>query len=491
MKKKLITTFLSLSLVFALSTEAFAANLGVSFNGVNRIFTEYTNKNGITYVEANSLCDDLHISYDYNPMNGTLILSDAETTLIMRPNSSDATLNDETIHSINPPIRTADNDILIPLRFVAETFGSTVGYDSDKNTITITNEDKYLSELNFKYDVTEDTKIYSYDDALRRATSTNTSLKQTLLQFETVEANLKTTEDSLNTTNLYAYTSGDSIIFGNPLAYQLFTTKDNLENTLKLEDETLKASKLAIETNLMNALNALDIAKSNYLLTKESANLQKIDLDNTTLKNSLGMVSDETLRQAKSDYEKTLINLSILEDSVKTAKENLNTILNLPVDSDIYVEYDTTIEEKSFDVDSLVTSARLNSLSVKNAENTLKAANNSFNYVIDGDSYSTKMRDLDSAELNLTQTKKDVEAKVRSTYKSYVQVLDNDKTLRANRLDAINTYNNAVLSYNAGYITNQDLEKASLNITNCEMKILQNELNCKILLFQLEHPELF
>lgn len=495
MKKKIVMTLLALSLTMTFSVSAFAGTLSINFNGVNRIFNEATNKDGVTVVDGDALCDALNISYDFDKMTGVITIRDKENTLVMKVKDNNATLNGEKIVLDTAPTKTENGTLLLPFRFIAETFGSDVSYDNLTKSIVVKNSARYYTNFGTLDDVSETTKVYTYDEALKRAKQGNISLKKTINQYDAIEKNLSEVNNSLMTTNAYAIRTNsdgkDTYTIGNPAVSQLLVSKNSLSDTLDLKDDSVAATESAIELSLISSLNALENAKTTYLLTKNSLDIQKQNLDNTRLKNSLGLVSDADLKNAENNYSKALINLSLLDEQINVAKQNINSVMGLPLTADTYVSYDTTIEPKTFDVEKVVTNAKLNSITIKQAEIGVKQAEDAFNYIDTTFSYETKMRDLNSAELQLADAKNTVEKNVRSTYQTYNQLAENDKSLKASRTDAINKYNVAFSNYNAGNITKLDLDSAKLNIANFDAQILQNELSYKTISYQLSHPELF
>lgn len=492
MKKFFIVPMVSLMLVSTITVSAFAGTMQVNFNGVDRIFANASNVEGVTLVDAEELAKNLKVSYNFEAPTGIITLTDGQKKLVMKVNDKNATLNEKSRTLPVAPQKISENKVLVPLRFVSETFDNEVGYDNQTRTITVKNNLKYVNSLEKMNDVTKDTKVFTYDEALKKAISSSTSLKQTLISFDDIEANLADIQNAIDTTPNFAIdANGTTIHFGSSAVRQMYNSQQTILDTLALEDDSLEATKTGIELSLISALNTLETAKNNYVLAQDSLKYQEDNLKAVRLKNSLGIVSDDVVKQTEISVEKSRLTVDTLQQSINTAKENVNSIIGEPLTADTYVEYDTTIKNKDFDVEQLVMTARLDSMSVKQAENTQKQAQNNLKYLLDNDDYLAKKRNADSADLALSQAKKDVEKSVRSTYASYNQIIDNDKSLKVSLKDAINAYNSAVVSYNIGYITKLDLDGLALNIVNIESQIAQNELNYKTILFQLENPQLF
>ncbi len=494
MKNKVIMALTATLLSLSMSVSAFAGTLSINFNGVNRVFNNATKLDGTTFVDANKLSDVIYTNIDYNEFTKKVKISNNSTELVMKIDSTEATLDGESITVPFAPTFTENGVLILPLRFVAETFGYEVSYDSAKGLITVLNDSPYISNLGGKSNVTEATKVYTYDQAVETAINNSTSLKQAMISFDALESSLSSINDAIDTNyvyNQYDASSGIRFVFESPAVKAYYIQRETLLDSLALEDNTIQATKTGIEIALIGNLIALDTLNSNYELAKEGLSLKETNLKNTELKYTLGLVSEDDVKKAQTDYDDTKISLDKLETSIQTAKQNLNATLGVPLTSDTYVDYTVTVKDENFDVDAIVKSALKNSLTIKQAENNLEAAKRNFEYIATTESYNEKVRNLDNANLALTKAKTTTEQNVRSAYVDYKNAIDNQKTLQNAKQTAINNYNNGVVSYEAGYITEYELKALNTAIIGAEANLLSNELSYKLHSFRLHHPELF
>ncbi len=494
MKKKVILALTATLLSLSMSVSAFAGTLSINFNGVNRVFKNATKINGTTFVDADRLSDVIYTNIDYNEFTKKIKISNASLELIMKVDSTEATLNDEAITLPVAPTFNEKGVLILPLRFIAETFGYEVSYDSAKGIITVLNDSPYISNLGGASDITEDTKVLTYDQAVETAINNSTSLKQTLINFDELDSSLSSINNAIDTNPInkqYDASSGTSFIFESPAVKSYYIQRETLLDLLALQDESVAAAKTRIEMTLIGNLIALDALTSNYELTKQGLDLQETNLKNTKLKYSLGLVSETDVNKAEADYDNSKVSLSKLETSIGTAKQNLNATLGLPLTSDTFVEYNVTVKDENFDVDAIVKSALKNSLFIKQAQNTLDAAERNFDYIATTESYNEKTRTLNNATLALSKAKTTTEQDVRNAYVEYKNAINNQKTLENAKQTAINNYNNGVVSYEAGYITEYELQGLNTAIISAEVNLLSNQLSYKLISFRLHHPELF
>ncbi len=496
MKKKIIMTISTVMLSLSMSLSAFAGMLTVDLNGLNRVFADSVNIEGNTYVDIDSASNQLYFNYDFNEYNNILNIFFNSNELILKVDSTTGYLNDDLIDVPNPP-KIIDDTLYVPLRYISETLGYSVDYNNETSQITIDNNSVYISSLSQYDNIPEDATVYTYDEALNVANNNSISKKQLLTQYEEAERQLKLIQNQIDITPNYSIDmsmygmDGYTYNVGSSAVKTLLSSQEAIRDSLALEGDTTQALEDGIELSLLSQLNSLTIAKINYLLADESLSLQETNLKNLELKNSLGLVSDSELESAKNSYEQTEATLNTLESSIKSANVNLNSILGIDLDSQVYVDYDLNIDENIYDEEELVSQALSDSITIKNAENSVKSAKDAFNIVYSDDSKAEKQLALDNANYVLADAKTQTEKNARDAYSQYQAILNQDKSLKSARNDAITTYNTVLASYEAGYVTLYEVELAELGIANAEANILQNQLTCNLLVFQLEHPELF
>lgn len=495
MKKKVITTLLSVGLTLSVTVSAFAGTLSINVNGVNRVFNNVENINGTTIVNGDELADRLLISYEYDATTNEIVVANSSTNIVMTLDSTDALVNGEKVTLPVAPTKNEDGTISLPLRFISETFGYTVTVDKVTNIIKVASDSPYISNFGTYDDVTDETKIYTYEEAVETAVKNSTDIDSALRKFEENAQSLENADDQFRTgVPGYSVNAAGEVIASDETVVTLITNRNSLIAAQALEDDQIEYLELVVEASVMSSLIALEKAKINYELQEETVELKLTEYNNAKTKHSLGMISDDDLETAKSTYDKALLSLDSTKTSIDTAKRNLNSAMGINLTNDIFVEFDTTINYSDFESlteESLLSEVRKYSFTLKSAEVTYDTAIRSTSYLTSTDDYYTKYRTRDAAADTYENTKTSVEEKARDAYTSLQSLIDNDKTLRANRQDAINSYNSLQLQYDAGYVTKYNLEQAENAITQVESQILANELAYKQAMFAIDNPQSF
>ncbi len=493
MKKKIATTLLALTLSLNMVVPALAGTISINVNGINRVFNDVQNINGTTIVNGDDLADRIEVSYIYDEETGAITMANSDTTLIMHLDSLDATVNGSSVTLPVAPTKNENGVIQLPLRFIAETFGYNVSFDGNTNLVTLSNNSPYVSNFGTYDDITENTTIYTYDEAVAKAIKNSSLISSAEREFDELEDTLENIDDTI-TNGVAGYTTiGGYTYFSEGAVRTMIINRDNLITALSLKDDSLESIETAVELNLLGSLIALESTKVNYELKEQALGLKETELNNAKTKYSLGMISADDLRTAQSAYDKAKLDLDASSDSIDAAKRDVNSAMGLSLTADTYVEFDTTInynDYKNLDEEDFVKDVLRNSMTLKQAQANYDTVKKSTAYITDTDDYYTKYRNLDAAQENLDNTKKSVEESARATFESLTGIVNNDKILRKNREDLINQYNSAVILYNTGYTTEYALQQLENAITSVEASILLNELSYKATIFQIEHPEL-
>ncbi len=129
-------------------------------------------KNGVTYVSLRNVANVLGLDINYNNETSKVTIEKNGIKLAIKPNATLYTLNGNT-KSMKSPAYIKDGTTLVPLRFIAETFRMSVGYDATSEDIIIKNKpiENYLniSEDEQKYYVARQTgygedTLYNYTE---------------------------------------------------------------------------------------------------------------------------------------------------------------------------------------------------------------------------------------------------------------------------------------------------------------------------------------
>ncbi len=476
MKKRIIMSLTTLTLALAMSTSVFASALVVSVDGNERVFTEAVTEKDDVLVNAEELSEKTGINYTYNEIQGSLKFSNSKNTLQLYINKDKGLLNGKEVKVKTPPKLNEEGEVLVPLKFVTKTFGVELNIYEEGNLSDF--DTHYFSDLKGLGEITATTKVYTYDEALDILNENSFANQKTSITQDEMEDSLNSMKNAQAIMQSWLYTG-----FININDYtDLVDSVEDMETSLDDLDEQKAMIETSNEVQLMSQLSTLTKAKTDYYLAEKNLEIEEKELEIKKTKNELGMLSDYDLDKAVTNYEKSKKSLNSLGDAVKVAKQDLNKLLRIPVNEDIFIEFYVDVEDREYDIDSLVKEAQESSLSVKQAERALEDAE---------EEYGTRDMNYEMAELDLEQAKDTVEKNVYSTYNNLNTVIDNYELVKDSREALVKDYELAQIQYDLGYITELDLDKIAVGIANIDASILQLEMSYEILCYQLDHPELF
>ncbi len=337
----------------------------------------------------------------------------------------------------------------------------------------------FFSDINGLGEITETTTVYTYDEALKVLNENSMPRQKILIGKEQIQDGIDEINKYIDGMAAYYQATG---IIDNQAYNKAILTKGDLVDSLADMDEQIKVLELGNEIQLMSALNTLTNAKTEYYLAKENLEIEEQGLEFTKIKNELGMVSDYNLDKAITNLENSSNSLKALEDKVVVAKQDVNSLLRLPLDEDVFIKFNIEVVPRDYDLEKLVDRAIEKSLTVEQAESAIDTARSE-----DG----SESANYKLAELSLTEAKETVEKNVYKSYNTLNTLIDNYNTLVESREDLINDYNMAVIQYELGYITQFDLDKIVVGIATLDSKILSLEMLYEMTCFQLDNPQLF
>ncbi|MBO5060743.1 MAG: copper amine oxidase N-terminal domain-containing protein [Clostridia bacterium] len=134
-------------LAAALSTNsAFAeSEIVIKYNGEELCFSEKPIiVNDKTLVQLRPIAVAMGLDIDFSGENGSVILSDKETTLIFTQDSEKIVINEQE-ETMDVPMVIHNDYTFVPVRNLVEPFGEKIDYDGETKTVTIESEKKEAS----------------------------------------------------------------------------------------------------------------------------------------------------------------------------------------------------------------------------------------------------------------------------------------------------------------------------------------------------------
>lgn len=166
--KKLLSLVLSLCIIFSSFVVSFAdeGDVEISFkvgddtlliNGSPvTVETPYVTDSGTTLVPLRVITEAFGATVGWDGERQEITLEYPDVNITLTIGSSSAAVNSHTESLPEPPVLSPNGVTMVPLRFISETFGAQVGYDEETKGITVTKEA-----------VSESSTISSVDDKPR------------------------------------------------------------------------------------------------------------------------------------------------------------------------------------------------------------------------------------------------------------------------------------------------------------------------------------
>lgn len=479
MKIKIITTSAVISII--MSTTALASNIGLVVDGELKKANSIVQNKGVTTIDITELCDALSIPYSIDMGKNEVTATYNDNTLTVGFNSNTAVINGNTVELVSKGYE-------VPVRDVCGLLDIKVGYDKDKG-IQLTTNEPVVSNVaeqvaNQKTEIAKAETVYTFDEAKKMALDNNKNLENLEDSMKLVDVNLKDLE--------LAFSTGAVLYVPQDTRTSMFYSMEQLRKAEDAEEYQKEMIEVTAEYTLRSLLEGLSSAEDGLLLLQKNKELQEVNLDNTTAKYNLGMVSVDTLKKAQDSYTKTCNDIDNLKLSINMLKGNINDFLGLDYDADISIDYTPVVE--SYTVDDIKKFATIKA----QADPTALMAKDKVDlasYDVDLLQANTsdapkisKVNTYESANREYNSTKNNLEAKVESNYVSLKQLEVKEKQLKEDYQTALRNYNNMLVNYNAGLVTKYEVKAMEIALINAQTAINQNEYAYANKAFALQHP---
>ncbi|MDR1913353.1 MAG: TolC family protein [Clostridiales bacterium] len=486
--KKIFALVLAASVFFSGTKISFAADTRINLQ-LNGLFTGFRTqpviKQGVTLMAMRELAGYVDADVTWDDYNQTAHLRKQGATLTMKIDTKRASFNEVQIElPVAPQYNNGRvmEDILVPMRYVAERFGGTVGWEESTKTITLDTGKDPLQIMEINQPKTANPIIIEYDQALKDAYSANSTLLNLSESFDVLNEQHSDTVDQLSELG-YAYN-----LDSQPFTDTLRALK-NIEVTMSSLPHNEQMVRETTEYMLRGTLSSIAQNEMDLQIMEENINLQSATVKSMKLKLELGMVSETNLKAAEQSLEQMQVNKEGLELIIKGERANLGKILNLPMNREIIVLYDPTIEAiRQVDFSSYIGEDPM--IKLKRAE--IDKAQYALDTVVSDltDSKLQKQADLMTANRAYDDAVRDLSAAMTTTYNKLNQIAQNQKSLEIDVQKAKDNYKSMSINYQAGTVTLFELDTCKAAILNAEATLAKNEYTFWTMTFGLQHPYL-
>ena len=449
--------------------------------------TKPQSKDGVTMVAMREIAGYVDAIVTWRDLQKTAVLTKSNTELVLTIGTKRAYLNGAQIELPAAPMFNDGKymeDILVPMRFVAETFGALVGWDVKTNTVILTTGKDPLKIMDINQPTTQNAIVMNYDEALKNAYSANSTLLNLGESKDVINEKRGNILDQI--TFMGHILSLDSQQFTNALR-----ALRQLEDTMRDIPTNEQMVRESIEYMFRGTLASVASNKMDMQLLKENIKLQTNDVNNTKLKLDVGMESANNLKDAELRLSQSKVNQELLELMIAQGQSTLGQILMLPMDREIIIHFEPRMEPLP-DVNALVSHALSNDPMLKIKDTAVKQAQYALDTFTDSstDSRLERHNNLIIASRNYDDTRRNLEAAIRTAHSQLSQLQQNQRTLELNLEKALNDYKTLSANYLAGMVTIFDLDAGKVAILKAEIDIAKNAYSYWVLHYGLMHPYL-
>lgn len=477
MKRFVIATIATMMI----SIPVFGANKGIDIQVDGKI--KYNSETPVvlddmTLVSMEGIFKALNAEVIYNEENEEYIVNFEGKEIIFYADSTEVLINE--IKKFMPISSTKLNGtLMVPLRFVSEVIGVNVDWNKNSNKLIIETKDSKGKEAE-----SQEENVMTYEEALKKALSSNSNLKNLEESFELLEEKRKDLSRSfadVNTQGQYVHVA--SVIRG------VNTYQNQIKNTSLNE----KIMKDATEYMLRSYITTIEGYKLDIQLMEEKIKLEQRDIKNLKLKNELGLASQSDLTTAEQNLERSKSNLQSLKIALNREKVALKSFLDINEKEEIKIEFDATVKELNVtDINGYAFSKISSAPNIEILDNAIDNAE--YNLAThSGDLSETRLEvenALSKAKRDKQDAEKNMEQSIKQAYNNIQTLLENKKVLELDLIKAKEDEEKMLANFEAGLVTLNDVENIRLAILSSEMAIKKNELNYYNLIFPFEKPYL-
>lgn len=511
MKRKIFAMASALTLCAFMTVNSFAANINVKVDEMLvPMNKEVINKDGYNLVAFSDLAKMFGAEIDYNDVKKCITAKKNDKTIIVYLDTNRAVIDGEGYDLPVMPEITSDKDVMVPVRFIGEAFDAKVDWNEKTKTVSINRKDNEYLVLDLEDNVDENTKILSYEEAVKLAEEKSSSLKNyddTITYMDDVRDDLSNNIKALD--SVYATYSALSKVENQEMDKMqalYLSMEENINSTvtvmrsmkdidkqLELKDVNIEMMKDGIALSVKSYFSTIKGMKMQISLLEESIALGAENIKNIELKNSLGMESDYSVTTAKMEQEQKEKQLESLKLSLENQYASLKNLIGIDADTPISIDYEIEFNQLTdVELEPYIKKKIQNDPSIKVLKSNVEVAQYGVRtgVTLTDESRLQMLAKYNEASRSLKDTQDSMATNIRNTYNSLKQLEETNNSNKIAVRKAIEDYNKAVTNYKAGMITEYQVKQARLAILNAEMEIESNALNYDMMVFSFERPYL-
>ncbi len=326
------------------------------------------------------------------------------------------------------------------------------------------------SEYQFLFDISYDDTLIdlTLDEAVEDAISNSTSIKTSKLNLETMEENIEETA-----TDITYNRTQDSIA----TLLSFLSQQNNYKNS----EMDLEVSRQKIAHEMKKLFMDIINMEREISLKEDSIKVSQIEYNEAQTKFKNNLISSSDFKAQGTAYQKEKSDLEALKNELDITYKNLNVLMGKDENTRYNISLDPEYEkiEDITDINYYASREADNTVTMQKLKNDLEyaeiAAKNE--YLKESSTYMSEINAENNAaitEMNLNDTKEQLEQSIVSLYYSIKNSEQNMESLYTNYETAITNYEASKIKYDAGLISLKDLETAKKNLHEAENSLIKS-----------------
>jgi len=257
-------------------------------------------------------------------------------------------------------------------------------------------------------------------------------------------------------------------------------TPSNMEYLINVHKSLLKSAKDNVYLSVYGSFNKIAKINDSIMIKTSLINNLESNYKIATAKNSLGKLSNNSLKLIGYDLQKSKIELSKLKSEKQKLIFDLNRILGIPLDTtyDNYSNEQSAKEMVAKKPEEYLLLAFTNRDDVKSAQQYYEIKQKEFDitkiyYLMETEvAHMNALVALNDAKNKLDNTKMNVQLQVTNAYNNFQSQLNNLEKSKINRDLNERLLQDTKQKYNLGLTTELELNKANINYSQSQLTYL-------------------
>ncbi|WP_134704472.1 stalk domain-containing protein [Ammoniphilus sp. YIM 78166] len=474
--KKQMTSLLALALLAGAKPAAAQVQVAIDSNLITFEQAPFIH-NDLTLVPMREIFTELGAEIAWDPPTQTVTATKDSVTIQLKIGSSYALKNFQQV-SLDTPAMIRHGRTFVPLRFIGESLGATVGWDGPSRTVQITSE-----QLKAEQDVTP---ALSFDQAVQWAVANAHTVKMAEQDIERKELNREDASSKIDFIPINEGNGPDEAAVRS--AWRSLLTADM---NLQLSKKEIEVTQDQVTYRVKQAYQDILVKENDVRNKEEALEVARMEERATLAKAQIGKVSEVDKNRVIKATVEAEKNWQLSKTALQEAQGKLNTLMG-KTKSTVYklADQPLTHEIEAIDIDYHVAKILSSSPTIWRLEKQVELAKlgvTLFSWNA-GQNYQIAEMDVTQAQATLAENKKQQEESLRTAYASLKQLEEQVQLRKLTLETAEEQVRVAQSKFDRGLITALEVKKEQTSLNQRKRELEELAIRIDQALFTLHKP---